>query len=367
MLAKKIKCFKCGKTYSPQTIIFECDECGYSLDVQYDYKLIKKMINRNFFYQIAPSHWKYWAFYPVKDLQKVVSMQEGGTPLIQSKKNKNYFFKYEGCNPTGVFKDRGPSIEITKAAEFGVKKVICASTGNMGASVSAYAQRAGIKAEIFVPTFAEKQKLRQIKAYGAKVTVMQGTYDDVLEHTQKLREKTGVYLTGDYPYRAEGQKSVGFEIIDQLNWKIPENIVVPIGNGTLIWSVYKACFELKETGFIKKIPKIIGVQAKGCNPVVNAFKKGKNEVKALKKTKTIASAINCNNPVDGMQALHAIRKSKGNAVEVSDAEILKAQKELGEEGIFAETSGAVSFAGAKKLKLKGKTVIVVTATGLKEA
>lgn len=366
MFAEKIVCFKCGQEYPAEKVIFECEACGYSLEIKYDYSRIKKLINKEFFYRLEPKHWKYFAFYPIKDLAHAVSMQEGGTPLLASQKHEDYYFKCEGVNPTGVFKDRGSSIEISKAKELKVKKILCASTGNMGASLAAYAARAGMAAEIYLPDFAAGPKIKQIQGCGAKVKIIKGSYDDALQATLKQRRKTGVYLTGDYSYRLEGQKSVGFEVIDQLAWEVPENIVCPIGNGTLIYAVYKACAELKETGFIKKVPRIIGIQAKGCSPVVKAFKEGLEEVKPVKKPKTLASAINCGNPVDGLEALQAVKKSRGLAESVSDRAILQAKKELGREGVYAESSGAVALAGAKKLELEGKTVLIVTGHGLKE-
>jgi threonine synthase len=366
MLVKKVKCFKCGKEHPVDKVLFECSRCGYSLDLEYDYREIKKLVNKDNFYQTPARHWKYWAFYPIQDLEKVISMQEGGTPLLQSRNNEDYWFKFEGVNPTGVFKDRGSSVEISRAVELGVKKILCASTGNMGASLAAYAQRAGIKAEIYLPSFASGNKVKQIKGYGAKVKIVKGSYDKALNLTKKVRQKTGVYLTGDYPYRKEGQKSVAFEILDQLHWYSPANIVCPMGNGTLIYAVYKGCLELKKTGFIKKMPRLVGVQAQGCNPIVKAFKANKTEVKAQKKTKTIATAINCSNPVDGLEALQALKQTKGLAEDVTEKEIREAKKELGREGIYAETSSAATLAGAKKLGLRGKTVLVITGHGLKE-
>ncbi len=366
MHAKKFICFKCGKEFPPTKIIFECSKCGYSLDIEYDYGKIRKR-QESFFFEVIPTHWKYYDYYPIKDLTKIVSLQEGGTPLIKSNQFKNWLFKFEGVNPTGVFKDRGSSIEISKAKELNQKKVLCASTGNMGASIAAYCQRAGIEAEIILPDFTPEIKRNQIKAYGAKINILKGSYEKALNKTKEIRRKTNVYLVGDYPFRGEGQKSVTFEILDQMGLMPPENIVCPIGNGTLIYSVYKACIEFKKTGLIKKIPQIHGIQAEGCNPIVKAFKEKAKDITALKKTKTIASAINCNNPVDGLEALHAIKYSKGLAEDVSDKEILLARKELGKEGIYSETSGAAAFAGAKKLDLGAeKTAIIITGHGLKE-
>ncbi|RLE44099.1 threonine synthase [Candidatus Woesearchaeota archaeon] len=362
---KLLRCYRCKKKFSARRIIFECDRCGGSLDIEYDYDEIKKHILKEEFKRACVSHWKYWPFYPIEDLTRIVSMEEGGTPLILDKES-GFFFKLECVNPTGSFKDRGSTVEISKVVELGVNEIVCASTGNMGASIAAYASKAGIKATIFVPEFAPKVKAEQIKSYGAKVVFVKGSYTDALNKTKELRRKKGVYLTGDYPYRCEGEKGVGFEIIDQLDWQIPDYVCCPIGNGTLLYGVYKSFAELKEVGLIKRLPRLVGVQAKGCNPVVRAFHKDMDELPKLKKTKTVAGAINCPDPVDGLKALHAIRKTSGDSIDVSDREIMKARSELGKKGIYAEPAGAVSYAGAKKLGLKGRVVCVVTGHGLKD-
>lgn len=313
------------------------------------------------------SHWKYWPFFPITDLSKAISLGEGNTPLIQSKKFENFLLKFEGMNPTGSFKDRGSAIEISKAFELGVKKVLCASTGNMGASIAAYSNRANIQATVFVPSFAEKNKLKQMNYYGAKVKRINGSYETALNETRKLNKKNKVYLTGDYAFRGEGQKSIGFEILEQLHFEIPDFIVLPIGNGTLIWAVFKACREFKETGLIKKIPKLVGVQAQNCEPIVRAIENN-DKIVPIKNPKTIATAICCGNPVDGEEAVFAIKESNGIAISVSEKEIMLAKKELGREGIYAENGGSVAFAGAKKMNLneKGKSVIIVSGHGLKD-
>jgi len=362
MFAIGYKCFKCGRRY-PISIRFKCD-CGRSLDIEYDYGKIRKSITKDFFEQV-PSHWKYWMFYPVK---KLVSMNEGGTPLLESVKigeslGCRLFLKCETVNPTGSFKDRGSTIEISRAVELGVKKLSCATTGNMGASVAAYCARAGIKASIYVPYNTPPFKIKHIKAYGARVISVNGTY----EKAAKLSEKTGMYLAGDYPYRGEGEKSVGFEIADCFSGNL-DYIVCPVGNGTLIYAVWKAFRELKICGLIKRVPKLVGVQAKGCNPVVRAFRNGWDDVKPVKKPRTIADAIACENPIDGLEALEAIRDSRGFAVDVTDKEILRAVKALAAEGVYAEPGGAAATAGLMKFRdeFEGKTVVsLVTGTGMK--
>lgn len=353
-----------------EKIIFRC-ECGRSLDIQYDYKKIKKLIIEKDFKARSVSHWKYWMFYPIENLKNIISLQEGGTPLIESKEigskiGCELLFKNEGVNPTGSFKDRGSTIEISKAKQVGAKRISCATTGNMGASVAAYAARAGIKTRIFIPEKTSEQKIAQIKAYGAELVPVKGTYEDALKAAESLKD--GYYMAGDYPFRGEGEKSVGYEIIDQMGWKAPDFIVAPMGNGTMIYAVWKAIKELKICGLIKKLPKLVGVQAEGCDPIVRAFKKNLDDVPPVKNPRTIADAIACENPIDGLEALTAIRESKGLAESVSDREILNTMSVLGREGIYAEPGGAAATAGLLKLKdiFEGKTIIsLVTGHGLK--
>ena len=361
-----IECFACKKSFPAESILFECPSCKGPLDIIYDYEEIKKHILKDEFRHANITHWKYWPFYPIDDLSKIITLKEGGTPLIESR-CKGYYFKNEGLNPTGSFKDRGTTIEISHVMEIGAEDIACATTGNMGASIAAYAARAGcINATFYIPTFASKIKYVQIGAYGGKIVPVKGTYEDALNLTRKLRQEKGVYLTGDYPYRGEGEKSIGFEIIDQLNWKAPDYVVVPIGNGTMIYGVYKAFKELRKVGLLSKLPKIVGVQAKGCSPIAEAFAKKRKTFTPFKNPKTIASAINCGNPVDGLKALHAVYDTKGIAVSVTDKEIRMTQKLLGMEGIYSEPGGATAYAGAIKLKLKGTVVCVVSGHGLKD-
>jgi len=367
MYARFIRCFYCRKIYPVDSILFECVECGGPLDIEYDYAEIERTMIKDEFKRQAIRHWKYWRFYPIRNTEDAIVFGEGGTPLIQSRKGRdNWFFKYEGMNPTGSFKDRGSAVEITKARELGVKEVWCATTGNMGASVAAYSARAGIKANIVIPQHAPESKIKQILAYGANVHKIKGTYDDAVEFTKKLRKRKGVYLTGDYPYRGEGEKSTGFEIIDQLNFQVPDYVIVPVGNGTNIYGIYKGMNEFKEVGLINKLPKIIGVQSKGCDPIYQAWVKGSDAIEPVKKPKTIANAIEVGNPADGIKALRAVKKTGGSFEVVTDVEIRKAQRELGREGVYAESAGAVGYAAASKLRLDGNVVIVISGHGLKE-
>lgn len=375
----KLQCVKCKKYFTEQQTTSHCLSCHGPLDVEYDYDYIKSRLN---FYALknAPiSAAKYLNLYPICDLNKLVSLNEGGTPLKKSKKiakelglNKLYF-KDETSNPTGGFKDRGSLVEITKAMEMGAKAVITASTGNMAASVSAYASQAGIPAYVVVPEGTPLGKLAQTLAYGGRVIQVRGTYSECAVLAEEIAKKHKFYLAGDYVFRGEGQKSQGFEIVEQLFWRAPDFVMVPIGVGTNISAIYKGFKEMHILGFIEKMPKFIGVQPKGSNVVVESFKKKTKKMKTILKPKTVASAVSVSDPLDGLKALNAIYETKGLAVQVSDQEILNAEKELAnKESIFVEPSAALPVAALKNL-VKNKTikkndtvVIVATGNGLKD-
>ena len=372
VLARAFICVKCGRSHRPKERLVRCIDCGGPLDIVYDYKKIEEVILKETFIREQPWHWKYWMFYPLLDLSKKVTLMEGGTPLIKSRyfsdKKKEVWFKYEGMNPTGSFKDRGTTVEVSKALELGMKQICCASTGNMGASVAAYCARAGIKCKIFIPKDSAGPKIKQIYDYGAEVIKVEGGYTEAAKQCESYSKKTDSYLMGDYPYREEGEKSVGFEIADQMNWRIPDYVVCPMGNGTLIYAIWDAFNDLKKVGMIDKLPKMIGIQAEGCSPIYNAFKKKKRMIKPIKNPKTIATAIECGDPLDGLKALNALRGSRGKAEKVTDDEMIKTIKLLGsKEGLYVEPAGAASTAGLMKLKkLKGKIVCILTGHGLKD-
>ena len=366
MFVKYIKCTQTNQKYPKDKLVYKCDTGG-SLDIIYDYSKIKKNISWEKLRQRPFSHWRYREFYPIVKDENLITLDTGGTPLVKSSKIKNVWLKCEGVSQTGSFKDRGTSLELSKMRELNKNKVIVASTGNMGASIAAYSAAAGIEATIFIPKNSPKSKIDQIKRYGAKVIEVEGDYNEAERLAYKaFRNGRGV-LMGDYAYRGEGTKSVGFEIMDELPQV--DYIFCCVGNGNLISGVWKGIKELKIVGLIKKMPKLVAVQVDGCNPIIKAFNENK-EIKPVT-PKTICGAIACGDPLDGDKALIALRESKGLAVSVSDKDALVARKELAErEGIDAEPSAAVPYAGFKKIKNRiprtAKVVILVTGHGLKD-
>lgn len=374
------RCFNCSKHHIPEEIenkpIPRCSNCNSALDAEYDYESIRKSLLTDSFKRVSPTHWKYWAFLPVGDLSKIITMNEGGTPMLENGPLTDdigclrLLIKYEAMNPTGSFKDRGSSLEITKAMEYGKRTVVLASTGNMGASVAAYAAFAGLDCIVFVPNIVGSAKIKQIRAYGARIEFVDGDYAEAIDQAEDyVIAHRDSFLTGDYPWRCEGTKTAGFEIADQLYWQTPDIVIAPIGNGTLMWGIFEAFRDMYAVDVIDRIPVLVGVQMDTCRPVVDAWKTGAANIVPVDDPQTVATAIACGNPIDGLGALSAIRETKGMGVSVSDDEAIQARDFLGKHGIFVEPSGAAAYAGARKIseKLRGKTVVcMATGHGLKD-
>ncbi|MBM4237825.1 MAG: threonine synthase, partial [Euryarchaeota archaeon] len=306
--------------------------------------------------------WRYSRFLPVSE-KKAVTLKEGGTPLYDCRclagiaGLTRIWVKYEGANPTGSFKDRGMTVGVTRAVEIGAKVVGCASTGNTSASLAAYAAKAGLDCAVILPAGnVAAGKLAQAVFFGAKVISIDGNFDDALRIVRQLAADGHLYLLNSInPYRPEGQKTVAFEIMDQLDYRMPDRIFLPVGNAGNIWSVYKAFQELISIGWIDKMPKLVGVQAHASRPIVKAFARGQADFEPVKKPETVATAIRIGNPVSGRKALRAIYDSGGCALDVTDGEILDAQRILGRaEGIGVEPASAASIAGVMKMSQMGE-------------
>jgi len=377
-----LECINCNEKYSHLDIVYTCKKCGDLLTVVYDYDELSQKINFSKWKKRVLSVWRYKELLPIIDVSKVVSLGEGGTGLYRCARLekeigvKKLYLKNEGENPTGSFKDRGMTVGITKALEYGVKAVVCASTGNTSASLSAYAAKAGIKCIVVIPAGKIAYgKLAQAIVYDAKIIQISGNFDDALKMVFKLSlERGDIYLLNSVnPYRLEGQKTLAFEVVDQLKGLIPDNVIVPVGNAGNISAIWKGFFELKKLNLAEKLPKMFGVQAEGAAPIAKAVKNGEETIKPILNPETIATAIRIGSPVNWKKAINAIKQSNGGAEIVTDAEILEAQRKLAKlEGLFVEPASAASIAGLKKLVENGRIsrdetiVCVATGHGLKD-
>lgn len=370
-----MKCISCGEEYEIDEIIYTCKKCDSTLEVVSSHPDISKDI----FSCKKSTMWKYKEFLPV-DETKIVSLEEGGTPFCKCDKlgselGIDLYVKVEGSNPTGSFKDRGMSVGMTKAVELGVNTVGCASTGNTSASLAAYAARAGKRCIVLLPAGkVALGKLAQAMFHGAEVISIRGNFDEALETVTSLALEGQLYLLNSVnPYRLEGQKTIGFEIVDDLGWKSPDRIVLPVGNAGNISAIWKGIKEFHEAGFMNDLPMMTGIQAEMSAPITNAVRQGKKTIEPVKDPETIATAIRIGAPVSAQKALRAIYESNGYADTVTDDEILSAQKLLArKEGIGVEPASAASIAGLLKMVESGEVdkgeqvVCIVTGHLLKD-
>lgn len=364
------KCIQCGAEYDPDEIVYTCPGCSGLLEISYDWSDLS--IARKSFVGIPPSVWKYRALLPITGTP--VSIKEGGTALYSCERLgrklgiKHLYVKHEGLNPTGSFKDRGMTVGVSRALELGMKTVACASTGNTSASLAIYGAKAGLPVVVLLPAGKVAMgKVAQAMMHGARVLSIRGNFDEALKLVRDLCDNEGFYLLNSVnPYRLEGQKTIAFEIADQLGWEVPDRVVLPVGNAGNISAIYKGFREFYELGLTDRIPKMIGIQAEGSAPVVNAFRQKQENIKPVVNPETVATAIRIGDPVNAFKALRAIYRSGGLAESVSDEEIVAAQKDLARlEGIGVEPASASSVAGLKKLLDMGvigsdETVVCVT-------
>jgi threonine synthase len=377
----EMRCSECGKTHSANEMIYRCEKCDYPLEIKYDYDFIASTMGKRLTDIERGTIWQYKELLPVADTSKIITMDEGGTPLhkatrlAQRLSVKNLYLKDETRNPTGSFKDRGSSVGVSKALEISARAVGCVSTGNMAASVAAYAAKAGIKSVVLIPPDTPSQKIGPIAIYGAEVMSIEKPYSEIYKIGLEMSQKFGIYwLHSDAPVRIEGQKTCAYEMWQQLGRISPDRVIIPTSSGGNTSALWKGWQELYKIGVVKKLPSMVVIQAEGCCPIAKAFKEGKEDVDPFGKTKTIAHSISNPDPPSGRRVLRLLKESNGIAEAVPDKELLEAQRLLAEtEGIFAELAGAASVAGLKKLLEKGilggdeNIVCVVTGTGLKDA
>src|SRR5438105_58962 len=379
MSTYELRCRECGKTWGnqPKSI---CDDCFSPLEVTYDYEAVHTVFNRERIAQRPPNMWRYAELLPLP-ANYHPQLPVGFTPLLGAPQlakqigAKRLCIKNDAvCLPTLSFKDRVVAVALANARSFGFDTVSCSSTGNLANSVAAQAAREGLKAWIFIPSDLEPAKILGTQVFGAELVRINGSYDHVNRLCSQIADehRWGFVNVNLRPYYAEGSKTVGYEIAEQLGWRLPDNIVVPMAGGSLITKVKKAFDELVQLGLVDEKPvKFFGAQATGCSPISTAVKAGESEFQPQKPS-TIARSLAIGNPADGHYAIKTITKSGGWAEDVSDPEIVESIQLLAErEGIFTETAGGVTVGTARKLYQQGRiapdetTVLCITGNGLK--
>ena len=373
------KCVKCGKLYEATPNLTNCS-CGGILDIVYDYDYIKANLTKE---KLAArrdnSMWRYRELLPVEEDTPNTPLRVGWSPLYEADRLakqlgiKKLYVKDDGINPTASLKDRASAMAVAKAREAGAEVIACSSTGNAASSLAGNAAAAGLKTYIFVPSRAPKGKVAQLMTFGATVISVQGSYEDTFELSKAAIDRWGWYNRNAAinPYLSEGKKTVALEILEQLDWQVPDYIAISVGDGCTIAGLWKGLKDLYAIGFIDRLPRLISAQAEGCCPLNRAIETG--EPWHPMEENTLADSIAVGVPRNADKALMAIRESNGVTVNVSDEEIMAAQKLLGRTcGVFGEPAGVTGAAGLKKLCEQGRiepdatVVSVVTGNGLKD-
>jgi threonine synthase len=376
---KGLKCRECGRQY-PKEALYVCEYCFGPLEVDYDYEKIKKKLTKEVIESRPQNLWRYRELMPIDGKPKD-GLNSGFTPLIRAKnlgktlRIEDLYIKDDSVNhPTLSFKDRVVAVALSKAKEFGFDTVACASTGNLANSVAAQAAVANLKSYIFIPADLELGKIVGALIYDPVLVAVEGNYDQVNRLCSEIatKYKWAFVNINIRPYYAEGSKTYGYEITEQMGWKAPSHIIVPCAGGSLITKIWKGLKEFHKLGFIDKLnTKIYAAQATGCAPIVTAIKENSDIIKPVKPN-TIAKSLAIGNPADGVYAVGTVEESGGWAEDVSDDEIVEAMKLLAStEGIFTETAGGVTWGVAKKLIEQGRIpkdesiVVCITGNGLK--
>jgi threonine synthase len=373
-------CIRCGQGYLPEQILYTCEDCGGNLDARYDYEAIGEIVtpaglgaNKDL------SLWRYRPFLPLNLSGSPISLQIGMTPLTpapnlgQQLGLQHLYLKNDCLNPSGSFKDRASFVILAHCIAKNISTISAASTGNAGTSMACLAASAQMETFIFVPHTAPEPKIAQLLIYGAGVFLVRGDYGQAFELCEQVSTRLGWFNrnTGTNPYTREGKKTVSFEIWEQLGFNVPDVVVVSVGDGNIISGVYKGFYDLYQTGLIKKMPRLVGVQSTGSAAIADAYQ-GDGVIRSVKPD-TIADSISGSMPSDGEAALWAVKETQGTMVAVDDDRILQSIKALGQtEGVFAEPSGAAGVAGIEDLVDGGTirpdetVVLIVTGSGLKD-
>lgn len=374
---KSLQCRECKKEYGP-TFRYICEECFGPLDVCYDFPAISKSTFSN----REHTYWRYYELLPIESKSNIVSIDAGMTPLIKAENLgkalglNNLFIKNDSVNPTFSFKDRPAGIAVSKAKEFGLSAVGCASTGNLASATAAHAAKGGFPCYIFAPSDIEHAKITQALSYGADFIAVDGTYDDANRIAAQIGDSKGIGIVNINmrSYYVEGSKTLAFEVAEQLDWNVPDHLIVPVGSGAMLNAICKGFEELQSLSLINKVSSMhmIAAQPQGCAPIVEAFKKNVTEVIPVESPDTIAKSLAIGDPGDGQYVLRRLKQYNGYAEESSNREILDAILLLARtEGIFTEPAGGVSVSvlkkmvEARKIDKNDSVICYVTGNGLK--
>lgn len=375
-----LRCRECGRHY-PKEALHVCEFCFGPLEVDYDYGLIKTVLTRAKIASRPANMWRYRELLPIEG-DPTIGFQVGFTPLVRADRLaarlglKEVWIKNDTVNhPTLSFKDRVVSVALSRARELGFEIVACASTGNLANSVAANAASGGLKSYVFIPADLETGKVLGSLVYGTNVIGIRGTYDEVNRLCSEIAGKYGwAFVNVNIrPYYAEGSKAMGYEIVEQLGWRLPDHVVVPMAGGSLITKIHKSFKEFVKLGLVDEHPCCIhGAQAEGCAPIVNAMKAGVDIIKPVSKPQTIVKSLAIGNPADGFYSIQTMRQTGGWAENPNDEEVVAGIRLLAEtEGIFVETAGGTTVAAAQRLVNAGRIgsgeslVLCMTGHGLK--
>jgi len=372
-----LQCRECKKEYET-AFKYICDDCFGPLDVRYSYSDISK----NTFSNREHTYWRYFELLPIEKKSNIVSIGAGMTPLIKADKLgeklglRNLYIKNDSVNPTFSFKDRPAGVAISKAKEFGLSAVGCASTGNLASATAAHAAKGGFQCHIFAPSDIEMAKITQALSYGANYIAVDGTYDDANRIAAQIGDSKGIGIVNINmrSHYVEGSKTLAFEVAEQLDWQVPDQLIVPVGSGAMLNAICKGFEELQEVSLLDDVTNMhmIAAQPHGCAPIVDAFKKNSKDVVPVENPDTVAKSLAIGDPGDGRYVLKRLQQYNGFAEECNNKEILDAILLLARtEGIFTEPAGGVSVSVLQKMVEQGKidssdkVVCYVTGNGLK--
>ena len=376
-----LECTYCGTRLSADEPHRTCPECGKVLYARYDLEAARSAMTKEKLRVRKPNMWRYFEVMPVRDEANVITLGEGFTPMLEANRLGDelgasaLYIKEEGLNPTASFKARGLSAAVSRAKELGIQRLTMPSAGNAAGALAAYAAKGGMESYVFMPRDAPQANRKEVSITRSKLIFLEGLIDDAGKHSRQKAREQGLFdvSTLQEPYRVEGKKTLGYEIAEQMEWELPDAIVYPTGGGTGIVGMWKAFEEMERLGWIGNArPRMYCVQAEGCAPLVKAFSEGAEFAEPWPNAETIAAGLRVPSAIGDYLILRALRESGGDAVSVSDDEMLTSVRQVASlEGIFVCPEGAATVAGLVKLLAAGhissdeRTVLLNTGSGLK--